>query len=130
MFVLGVGDPKGAPIPTGNGGYMKDASGQTVMSALNEQMCQQVAQAGKGTYIHVDNTSDAEERLNDALSKLQKGETSSVIYSEYDEQFQAFVLLALLLLIIDVCLMERKNPLLKNFSLFKDFTPRRTKKQV
>lgn len=119
VFVLGVGDPKGAPIPTGNGGYMKDASGQTVMSALNEQMCQQVAQAGKGTYIHVDNTSDAEERLNDALSKLQKGETSSVIYSEYDEQFQAFAILALVLLIVETCLRESRNPRLRGISLFR-----------
>lgn len=130
VFILGVGNPKGAPIPQAGGGYMKDGSGQTVMSALNEQMCQELAQAGKGTYIHVDNTSDAQDKLNDAIEKLQKGETDSVVYSAYDEQFQAFVLLALLLLIIDVCLMERKNPLLKNFSLFKDFTPRRTKKQV
>ncbi len=119
VFILGVGDPKGAPIPTGNGGYMKDNSGQTVMSALNEQMCQQIAQAGKGTYIHVDNTSDAEEKLNDELAKLQKGETSSVIYSEYDEQFQAFAILALILLVIETFIMESRNPLLRKVSLFR-----------
>ena len=107
------------PIPTGNGGYMKDNSGQTVMSALNEQMCQQIAQAGKGTYIHVDNTSDAEEKLNDELAKLQKGETSSVIYSEYDEQFQAFAILALILLVIETFIMESRNPLLRKVSLFR-----------
>lgn len=119
VFILGVGDPKGAPIPTGDGGYMKDESGQTVMSALNEQMCQQIAQAGKGTYIHVTNTSDAEEKLNDEIAKLQKGETSSVVYSEYDEQFQAFGILVILLLIIEVCVLERKNPLFANVKLFR-----------
>ena len=98
---------------------MTDNRGETVMTALNEQMCQQVAKAGKGTYIHVDNTSDAQERLNDELAKLQKGETSSVIYSEYDEQFQAFGILALLLLIIEICIFESKNPLLKNIKLFR-----------
>ena len=61
VFILGVGTSKGAPIPDGNGGYLKDNSGQTVLSALNEQMCQQVAKAGNGVYIHVDNTSDAQE---------------------------------------------------------------------
>ena len=118
VFILGVGDEKGSPIPDGQGGYMRDQSGNIVMTALNEQMCQQVAQAGSGKYIHVDNTSDAQEKLNDELAKLQKGETNSVIYSEYDEQFQAFGILVLLLLIIEVCILESKNPLSRRFSLF------------
>ncbi|ALO49006.1 VWA domain-containing protein [Hoylesella enoeca] len=119
VFILGVGTTAGAPIPDGNGGYMKDVSGQTVMTALNEQMCREIAQAGSGTYIHVDNTNDAQEKLNNELTKLQKGETESVIYSEYDEQFQAFGILVVLLLIAEVCLLERKNPLFKNVKLFK-----------
>lgn len=119
VFILGVGSNKGAPIPAGDGGYMTDATGETVMSALNEQMCKDVAQAGSGTYIHVDNTSDAQEQLNNELTKLQKGETSSVIYSEYDEQFQAFGILALLLLIVEICVLEARNPLLRNVKLFK-----------
>lgn len=118
VFILGVGSTKGAPIPMGNGDYMKDASGQTVMSALNEQMCKQVAQAGSGVYIHVDNTSEAQEDLNDQLTKLQKGETNSVIYSEYNEQFQAFAILALILLIVEICILEAKNAKLKNVKLF------------
>lgn len=119
VFVLGVGDPKGAPIPIGNGGYMTDQHGETVMSALNTQMCREIAEAGSGTYIHVDNTSDAQEQLNDGLAKLQRGETDSVIYSEYDEQFQAFGILALLLLIAEVCLLEVKNPQIAKIKLFK-----------
>ncbi len=119
VFILGVGSSKGAPIPDGNGGYMKDRNGQTVLTHLNEQMCQQLAQAGSGKYIHVDNTSSAQEQLNDALTKLQQGETQSVIYSEYDEQFQAFGILVILLLILEICILESKNPLLKNVKLFK-----------
>jgi Ca-activated chloride channel family protein len=119
VFVLGVGSSKGSPIPDGEGGYMKDNSGQEVMSALNEQMCKDIAKAGGGAYIHVDNTNAAQEQLNDELTKLQKGELSSVVYSEYDEQFQAFGILVLLLLIIEVCVLESRNPLLKNVKLFK-----------
>lgn len=119
VFILGVGDPKGAPIPTGDGGYMTDNTGQTVMSALNEEMCREVARAGSGVYIHVDNTSDAQSRLNNELTKLQKGETESVVYSEYDEQFQAFGILVILLLIIEICILESRNPLLKNVKIFK-----------
>ncbi len=119
VFILGIGDTKGAPIPDGEGGYMKDNAGNTVMSALNEEMCQQIAQAGKGKYIHVDNTSEAQEILNDQLSKLQSGETQSVIYSEYDEQFQAVVIVLLLLLIAEICILDRKNPLLANVRVFR-----------
>ena len=75
VFILGVGSKSGAPIPLGAGEYMKDNAGNTVMSALNETMCQQLARAGSGTYIHVDNTNDAQKRLDDELAKLQKGET-------------------------------------------------------
>ena len=119
VFILGVGDTKGSPIPDGQGGYMRDAAGNIVMTALNEDMCQQIAQAGSGKYIHVDNTSDAQEALNDELIRLQKGETDSVVYSEYDEQFQAFGILVLLLLIIETIILESKNPLTQKWSLFK-----------
>ena len=119
VFILGVGDTKGAPIPTGDGGYMKDRSGQTVMTALNEQMCREVAQAGSGKYIHVDNTGDAQIELNNDLARLQRGESEAVIYNAYDEQFQAFGILVILLLVVEVCILEAKNPLLKNIKLFR-----------
>lgn len=119
VFVLGVGSTKGSPVPDGNGGYMKDNSGQEVISALNEKMCKQVAQAGGGAYIHVDNTSLAQRQLNDELTKLQKGDISSVVYSEYDEQFQAVGILVLILLIIEMLILERKNPFFKKIKLFK-----------
>lgn len=119
VFVLGVGSTKGSPVPDGNRGYMKDNSGQEVISALNEEMCKQVAQAGGGAYIHVDNTSLAQRQLNDELTKLQKGDISSVVYSEYDEQFQAVGILVLILLIIEMLILERKNQLFKKIKLFK-----------
>lgn len=119
VYVLGVGSPKGAPIPTGDGGYMTDNAGQTVMTGLNEEMCRQIAQAGGGAYIHVENNSSAQEQLDSELDKLAKNETSSTIYSDYDEQFQAVGWIVLFLLIIEICLAEVKNPLLRNVSLFK-----------
>ena len=119
VFILGVGDSKGAPIPLGNGEYLKDNHGKTVMTALNENMCKEIAQAGSGTYIHIDNTSLAQEQLNNELSKLQKGDSDAVVYSEYNEQFQIVALFSFILLLIEVCLLERKNPLFKRFNLFK-----------
>ena len=88
------------------------------MSALNEDMCKQVAQAGGGAYIHVQNNSAAQEQLDQELDKLSKKETSTAVYSEFDEQFRAFGILALLLLILEICVFDRRSPLLKRVSLF------------
>lgn len=120
VYMLGIGSTKGAPIPIpGTGEYMVDNTGQTVMSSLNEEMCREISSAGGGAYIHVENNSNAQDLLDQELDKLSKKETQSTIYSDYDEQFQAFGILALLLLIIEVCLLESKNPLMKRVSLFK-----------
>ena len=119
VFVLGVGSTKGSPIPDGNGGYMKDNTGQEVMSALNEDMCKQIASAGGGAYIHVDNNNIAQQQLDNEIAKLQKGDILNVTYSEYDEQFQAVGILTILILIIETIILESKNPLLKRIRLFK-----------
>ena len=118
VYVLGVGSPNGAPIPLGNGNYMKDRTGNTVMTKLNEEMCRQVAEAGGGAYIHVDNNSNAQQQLDNELSKLTKKEMQSTIYSDYDEQFQAFGIIALILLIIEICILDRKNPLARRINIF------------
>jgi Ca-activated chloride channel family protein len=119
VYVLGVGSTNGAPIPiSGTGNYMTDRSGNTVMSALNEDMCKQIAQAGGGAYIHVENNSAAQQQLDRELDKLAKKETSTTVYSEFDEQFQAVGILVLLLLIIEICILDRRSPMLKRVSLF------------
>ncbi len=98
---------------------MRDNHGNEVVSALNEDMCRQIAKAGGGSYIHVDNTNSAQELLDEELAKLQKGDLLNAVYSEYDEQYQTFVLLALFLIIIEALTLEVKNPLFRNIKLFK-----------
>ena len=118
VYVLGVGSPDGSPIPLGNGEYMKDKTGNTVMTKLNEDMCRTIAQAGGGAYIHVNNNSNAQQQLDNELAKLSKKEMQSTVYSDYDEQYQAFGVIVLILLIIEICLLERKNPLAKRINIF------------
>lgn len=120
VYVLGVGSPQGAPIPMpGSSQYITDNSGNVVVSKLNEQMCREIAAAGQGAYIYVDNSSSAQKKLSEHVDKLAKKDMESVIYSEYDEQFQAVALLALFMLILDILIIERKNPLFKGFKLFR-----------
>lgn len=109
VFILGIGSTQGTTIPMPNGENLRDANGNIVKTHLNEEMCKKIADAGHGVYIHVDNSSVADALLEKELGKLQKGEINNVVYSDYDEQFQAFALLAVLLLIIDFFILERKR---------------------
>lgn len=110
VYILGIGDPLGAPIPIpGTNQYIIDEEGNTVVSKLNEEMCREIARAGNGSYIFVDNSSSAQKKLSEQLDKLAKSKIESQIYSEYDEQFQGFVLLGIIFLILDVFFLERTS---------------------
>ena len=110
VYVLGIGNPGGAPIPIpGTGQYIIDDEGNTVVSRLSEEMCREIATAGGGSYIYVDNSSSAQKKLSEQVDRLAKAKMESQIYSEYDEQFQGFVLIGILLLLLDVFLLERES---------------------
>jgi len=120
VYVLGVGSPEGAHVPIpGSNQYFIDEQGNPVISRLNEEMCRQIARSGDGAYIYVDNSSSAQNELSKYVDKLAKAKLESQIYSEYDEQYQGFLILALVFLLLDVCLLERTNHILKRFHLFK-----------
>ena len=121
VFVVGIGKPEGAPIPkAGSNDYMKDRSGQVVVSRLNEEMCQQIAAAGHGVYVRCDNTNTAMRTLQKELDELATADIESTIYADYNEQYQSFVMLALLLLVIEFFIMMRQNHRLARMDLFKE----------
>lgn len=117
--VIGIGDPNGAPIPiAGTNSMKKDKEGNTIITKLNENMCREIAEAGDGVYIHADNTNDAVKALQKELDKFTTDEVNEKVYSEYDEQFPPIVWVILVLLIIEVIILERKNGLFRDFKLF------------
>lgn len=116
--VLGVGTPKGAPIPIGDkGNYMKDESGNIVITQPNEQIAQDVANAGKGIYVSGTNR-DALNVLDARLKELSKSNISKNVFSPNDEQFPVFAWVALALLICDIFVLDRKISWLKNINFF------------
>ena len=121
VFIIGVGKDSGAPVPdpADKNKYIVDKNGQTVISRLNKDMCRKIAEAGKGTFIYLTNAPTARERLFNDLDKIKKSEMSSAVYSSYAEQFQWVALIALIALIIDAIIMERKNHVLRKLNLFK-----------
>lgn len=117
--VLGVGMPEGAPIPIeGTNDYRRDRDGNVIVTRLNEQMCQEIAQAGNGIYVRVDNTSGAQKAISRELDKMEKADVETQVYTEFNEQFQAIAWIILLLLLIEMLILERKNPLFRNVHLF------------
>ncbi len=119
VYVMGVGTPEGAPIPEGRGNdFRRDKEGNVIVTKLNEQMCQEIAAAGNGVYIRIDNTGNAQKILQKEVDKLAKADLDTAVYSEHDEQFQVMAWIAFVLLLLEMLLMEKKNPRLKDIHLF------------
>jgi len=119
VFVLGVGSPEGAKIPIpGTSQYIIDNEGNAVVSKLNEKMCREIAKAGAGNYIYVDNSSSAQKALDKHLEQLSKTKLDKTQFTEYNEKYQIFLLVGIILLIIEVAIMSRQNHLFQKVNLF------------
>lgn len=119
VSVLGVGMPDGAPIPIeGKNDFRRDRDGNVIVTRLNESMCQEIAKDGKGIYVRVDNSNSAQKAISQEIDKMAKKDVESKVYSDYNEQFQAVAWIILLLLLVEMLILDRKNPLFKNIHLF------------
>lgn len=119
VIVVGIGKPEGSPIPIpGTNNFRKDRNGNVVVSKLNEDMCREIAQAGGGMYVRCDNTNTAMKAIQREIDKLATQEFETQVYTEYNEQFQGFALIALLLLVFDFFIFNRKNKALTRLDIF------------
>lgn len=119
IHTIGIGSPEGSPIQIGpNGTFLKDENGQVVVSRLDEETLSKVAAVGNGKYIRATNTQVGLMPLFEHISKMQRAETSDKVYSDYDDQFQYAIGFALLLLLVEFMLLERKNRWLERLNLF------------
>ena len=121
VHTIGMGLPKGAPIPIGNSGnsnFRTDRTGQVVISKLDETMLQQIASAGQGKYIRANNSQTGLKKLFEEINRMEQTEIESQAYSEYEDRFQYFIAVALLLLFLEFIILERKNKYLKGIRLF------------
>lgn len=117
VYVLGVGSQAGGTIPTPDG-PLCDQQGEVVLTRVNAGLGQEVAKAGGGMYIPVDNSNLAQDQLEGALRQLKQKESIVASDEAADEQFQAVALIALVLLILEILIMEVKNPLFRRVNIF------------
>lgn len=123
IYMLGVGSTDGAPIPdVSSGDYRRDKEGNVIVTRLNEEMSQNIAKAGNGAYIRVDNTNNAQKLLEKEIDKLAKADVSTDVFTEYDEQFHLVAWLVLILLVADILILPGKSRLTRNFNLFGEKT--------
>ena len=125
VHTLGMGLSKGGPIPIYNKygnrtDYRQDRDGNTIVSKLNEQLLQQIASAGKGTYVRANNSKAGLSSLFAEINKMEKKEIGTMVFTEYKDRFQLFIGLALLLLITDLMLLARKNKWSNRINFYKD----------
>jgi Ca-activated chloride channel family protein len=116
--IVGIGLPKGGPIPLNGRDFMRDNQGNVIVTQLNETMCQEIAKAGNGLYVRADNTNGALKALQSELDKMSKSEIESKVYSDYDEQFPTIAWIVLALLVIELLIFERKNRIFGKVKLF------------
>lgn len=123
VHTIGMGLPKGAPIPVvgryGQRDFKTDREGNVVISKLDETMLQQIASAGNGIYIRANNTTVGLNTLFDELSKMEKTEFEAEMYSDYEDRFQYFIGIALFFFLLDFLILNKKNRLFRNVNIFK-----------
>lgn len=124
IITIGVGTPEGGQIPIKqNGriaGYKKDVDGSTVITKLNDETLKEIAQKTGGTFMYGSKTDEVLQLVDQTLQKVEKTDFESQQIADFQSQFQWFIGLALLLLIIDSLVLERRTAWMKKLNLFND----------
>lgn len=118
IYTVGIGTPEGAPISI-DGQMIKDENDQVVVSKLDEQTLQQIAVLTGGAYVRADTRSVGLDKILSEIQQMQKREFNSLMFEEYSDQFHYLVALAMLLLIAESLMIDRKNRIFAKISIFK-----------
>lgn len=124
IITIGVGTEKGGMIPLKqNGvvqGFKRDSNNEIVITKLNQESLTAIAKATKGGYVKGTNTKDVVEYVKNALNNIEKTEFEATQMADFQSQFQWFLGIAFILLVLDVFLLERKTKWVRKLNLFND----------
>lgn len=123
VYTIGMGLADGAPIPEYNQyghqtGYRKDHQGNTIITKLDEQMLQKIANAGNGLYVRASNSNVGLEKIYDDINKMDKSEIETKVFTDYEDQFQWFVAAAIILLLVEIFVSSGKKEWERKFNIF------------
>ncbi len=108
VYCIGVGTPKGEPIPDDGGGLMKDRDGQIVVTKLDEETLKNIAEAGGGIYVRASDTNFGLGDIVEKIRELKKTSYQELAFEEYNEQFMYFFGIALFFLVLEFLIGDRK----------------------
>lgn len=118
IYTIGIGTPEGAPIQI-NGEFIKDEKGDMVVSKLNEEMLTQIASITDGAYVRSSKQSIGLDEIVKSINDMEKSELSTLRFEEFNEQFQYLLIAALVLLLCELLLLDRRNPLFSHLNIFR-----------
>ena len=123
IHTIGVGSVGGVPIPNiidgYAAGYKKDSDGNTIVTKLDAKILQEIAEKTKGVYVQASSTDIGLDAILTKIGELDKKQMESKMYSDYEDQFQIFLLAAFLFLVIETFISERTSKLWKKLNVFK-----------
>ena len=117
IYTIGIGTPEGAPVMIG-GDYLTDEKGDMVVSKLDEKTLQKIASETGGAYVRATKQSIGLKEIVDRLKELDESDLATTRFEAFDEQYQYPLAVALLLLLIEWLILDRRNPLLARFNIF------------
>ena len=124
LISIGVGQDNGSTIPIKVNGridsYKKDSNGEVVITKRNSEILNKIANSSGGEYIDGNITEEALENVQVKLDKIDKSEFETSQFVEYKQQFQIFILLALLFIIVDIFIFQTKTKWIQNLNLFNE----------
>jgi len=119
---IGMATTKGVPIPIyRNGkaiGIKKDKDNQTVLTKLNEQMLYDIAEVGNGVYTRANGMDIGIENILKRLNKIEKATLDVDRYTSYDDQFQPYLLIAIILFIINILIVDKRGKYANKLNFF------------
>ncbi len=122
IHTIGLGSIQGSPIPLyKNGrqtGFMKDNQGNSVVTKLNIDMLKEIAGAGSGLFVQAHSGNVGLNYILDEIDSMEKSEFGTKVYTDYEDRFQYFIGISMLLLVFEVLLHDKKNKWLNNKTLF------------
>ncbi|HOY49038.1 MAG TPA: VWA domain-containing protein [Flavobacteriales bacterium] len=122
VHTLGIGTPDGSPIPEMRDGerigFKTDDAGQTVISRMNPQMLQEIAQAGGGKFVQASGSDIGLEELFNQINSMQKSDFGTKAFTDYEDRFQNFLVLALMILLVEFLVDERRSAISRKMNLF------------
>ncbi|MGB2224313.1 MAG: vWA domain-containing protein [Polaribacter sp.] len=124
VYTIGVGTENGGPIPIRSNeaivGYKKDNKGETVITKRKPEVLQGIADAANGKYIDGNRTDDPVKAIEQVITNAQKSEFETKQFSDYKDQFQWFVGIGLLFIVLDVFMLNKRTKWLQEMDLFNE----------